>query len=131
MKNLFKSFFLVFLVSGFAGYISLITIGNFWYTFCFFALLQYILYSFVLSIITNYFKEKTKQKELDKLENLSTILECAYCNTKNVLTFIPDQNQKIQFKCTNCNNINSVLLQFTVARTTEPVEITSILKQLS
>ena len=69
--------------------------------------------------------------ELDKLENLSTILECAYCNTKNVLTFIPDQNEKIQFKCANCNNINSVLLQFTVARTTEPVEIGSILKQLS
>ena len=61
--------------------------------------------------------------ELDKLENLSTILDCAYCSTKNVMTFIPDQYEKIQFKCSGCNNNNSVVIQFMVARTTEPLEI--------
>jgi hypothetical protein len=123
MKNLIKSSFLVLSISGAAGYASYLFMGNFWFTFSFFVLMQYVLYSVVLSAITNYFKEKTKQKELDKLENLSTILDCAYCSTKNVMTFIPDQYEKIQFKCSGCNNNNSVVIQFMVARTTEPLEI--------
>ena len=129
MKNLIKSSLLVLGISGIAGYASYLFTGNFWFTFSFFVILQYILYSVVLSAITNYFKEKTKQKELDKLENLSTILDCAYCSTKNVMTFIPDQHEKIQFKCSGCDNNNSVVIQFIVARTTEPLEINSLLQK--
>jgi hypothetical protein len=129
MKNLIKSSLLVLSISSIAGCASYLFIGNFWFTFSFFVLLQYILYSFALNILSNYFKEKTIQKELDKLENLSTILDCAYCSTANVMTFIPDQHEKIQFKCSSCNNNNSVVIQFIVARTTEPLEINSLLQK--
>ena len=122
-----KSLLLITTISGLFGCLSFIFFGNFWFTFAFFVLLQHLLYYVVLTTINNYFKEKTKQKELDKLENLSTILDCAYCSTKNIMTFIPDQYEKIQFKCSKCNNNNSVIIQFIVARTTEPLEINSLL----
>jgi len=68
------------------------------------------------------------EKELDKLENLSTILECAYCSEKNILTFIPDQNEKLEFNCSSCNKLNSVILQFTVIKQNETIQISSLLK---
>lgn len=122
-----KSLLVISTISGLFGCLSFIFFSNFWFTFAFFILLQHLLYYVVLSAVNNYFKEKTKQKELDKLENLSTILDCAYCSTKNIMTFIPDQYEKIQFKCSKCNNNNSVIIQFIVARTTEPLEINSLL----
>ncbi len=65
---------------------------------------------------------------MDKLENLSTILECAYCSEKNILTFIPDQNEKLEFNCSSCNKLNSVILQFTVIKQNETIQISSLLK---
>lgn len=87
--------------------------------------IQYILFSFIGNIINNFFIQKTKQKELEVLEPLSTILECAYCNTKNLMTFLPDQNERIEFECVSCKKTNIVNIQFVVARTTEPVNVTS------
>lgn len=123
-----KSLLLIITTSGLFGCLSFIFFNTFWFTFSFFILLQHLLYFVILNLVNNYFKEKTKQKELDKIENLSTILDCAYCSTKNIITFIPDQYEKIQFKCTKCNNNNSVIIQFIVARTTEPLEINSLLQ---
>ena len=67
--------------------------------------------------------------ELDKLEKLSTILNCAYCDHQNVFTFLPDEVPDL--KCEKCQNTNSVKLHFTVARTTSnaPTDIASILKE--
>jgi transcription elongation factor Elf1 len=78
------------------------------------------------NIINNYFIEKTKQKQLEKLEPLSTILECAYCNSKNIMTFLPDENEKVEFDCASCKKKNSVNIQFVVARVTEPLNIPSV-----
>jgi len=99
--------------------------GNFWASFCLFVTVQYILFSFAGTIIRNYFIQKTLQKELEALEPLSTILECAYCNTSNVMTFLPDQNERAEFDCTSCNKKNLVNIQFVVARITEPVNVNS------
>jgi transcription elongation factor Elf1 len=99
--------------------------GNFWATFCLFFTIQYILFSFVATIIKNYFNQKTLQKELDSLEPLSTILLCSYCNTANVMTFIPDQNERAEFVCTSCQKKNVVTMQFVVARVTEPINMVS------
>ena len=59
--------------------------GNFLTTFLLSFSCQYILFSFVAGVINSYLKQQTMQKELDVLENLSTILECAYCNQKNII----------------------------------------------
>jgi transcription elongation factor Elf1 len=61
--------------------------------------------------------------ELDNLEKLSTILQCAYCNTQNVMTFIPDELDTSEFICTSCEKKNTVKLQFVVARKTDMLQI--------
>jgi hypothetical protein len=118
-----KSTFIVTAIS-FLASLGVKTLGgNFWAAFVLFFTIQYILFSFIASIAKNYFVQKTRQKELDVLEPLSTILECAYCNTSNIMTFLPDQNERAEFVCTSCNKTNLVNIQFTVARITEPVAV--------
>jgi len=94
-------------------------------SFCLVFVFQYILFSFIGNMVNNYYIQKTKQKELEALEPLSTILECAYCNNKNLMTFLPDQNERMEFECSSCKKKNVVNIQFVVARTTEPVIVSS------
>lgn len=93
--------------------------GNFIAAFLMAFTVQYIVFSFVGSLIKNYYIQQTRQKEIEKLEQLSTLLECAYCKQLNVITFIPDQNQRIEFDCDKCNKRNVVTMNFTVARVTD------------
>jgi hypothetical protein len=83
------------------------------------AAVQYIIFSAIASTINNYFVHQTRQKELDKLLPLSTILECAACKSSNVTTFIPDQNERFEFVCQNCEAKNVVNINFVVAKVTE------------
>jgi hypothetical protein len=99
---------------------------NFVATFLLLFSIQFILFSFIGNIITNILKEKTRQKELESLEPLSTILECAYCNEKNLITFLPNDNERIEFTCTKCSNKNLVNIGFSVARITEPVNVPTL-----
>jgi hypothetical protein len=98
--------------------------GNYLASFILAFSVQYILFGFIGSIINNYFNQITRQKELDKLEQLSTILECAYCKKHNVMTFIPDENERVEFICESCEKKNYVNINFTVARVTEPLSLT-------
>lgn len=99
---------------------------NYIAAFLFLFVVQFILFSFIGTILTNYFKEQTKQKQLDALEPLSSILECAYCNHQNIITFFPNQNERIEFVCDKCQNKNIVNLAFTVARITQDVKIPDV-----
>jgi hypothetical protein len=133
--NLNKEFFL-FLKSTFTVFITSILIslgvwmlhGNFLAAFILTFTIQYILFSFVGSMINNYFNQKTKQKELDKLENLSSLLECAFCKKPNVITFIPDENERVEFVCESCKGKNIVNLNFTVARMTDMIPLNTLPK---
>lgn len=126
MKSFIFSTILVFVISILGSFGFYLFGINFWGSFFLLFVFQFILFSFCANVIDNFFKEKTKQKELDLLEPLSTILECAYCNSKNVMTFLPDENEKIEFVCDSCKNKNSVSIQFVVARVTEPINIPSV-----
>ena len=127
MKKYVKPFLVNVILSSLFGLINSLYQGNFLYTFCISFLIQFILYYITSNVVLGIFREKTKQLELSKLENLSTILDCAYCSQKNIMTFIPDQNEKSQFICESCNKENTVIIQFTVARTTETLPINSLL----
>jgi len=81
--------------------------------------MQYILFSVIAGTVNNYFSHQTRQKELDKLAPLSTILECAACNASNINTFVPDQNERFEFVCQNCDAKNVVNINFVVAKVTE------------
>ena len=95
--------------------------GNFIAAFILSAAFQYILFTFVGTIVNNYFIQKTRQKELDKLEQLSSILECASCKKPNVITFIPDEKERVEFVCDGCTKKNVVNIVFSVAGVTEPI----------
>lgn len=99
--------------------------GNYIAAFLLSLSIQYILFGFIGNLVNNYFNQITRQKELDKLEQLSTILECAYCKRANIITFIPDENERVEFICTDCSKKNLVNINFTVARITEPIVMDS------
>lgn len=77
---------------------------------------QYVLFSVIAAVVKNYFDNQTKQRQLEKIESLSTILECATCSTANVTTFVPDDSERFEFVCTKCNSRNVVNINFTVAK---------------
>ena len=123
IKHLLKSTLIVLLISGLTGYAVYYNGGSFISSFILSFCIQYVLFSFTANIIKSYFKQKTYQMELDNLEKLSTILQCAYCNTQNVMTFIPDELDASEFICTSCEKKNTVKLQFVVARKTDMLQI--------
>jgi hypothetical protein len=125
-SNIIKSTGIVLFLSALGGLGAYLIHLNFWATFILLFVFQYIIFSFVGNLITSYFVEKTRQKELDILEPLSTILECAYCKAKNLMTFFPNQDERIEFECDSCKKTNLVNINFSVARITESVNIPNI-----
>lgn len=130
-KYFFKSTLIVVVISTIISLAVMNIGGNFLTTFLLAFSCQYILFSFAAGVINSYLKQQTMQKELDALENLSTILECAYCNQKNIMTFIPDELEVSEFICSKCEKKNSVRIQFVVARQTELPQIPTSSKGIS
>lgn len=126
LKKFITSTFIVSVISLLGGISGHLLVSNFWAFFVLFFIVQYIVFFAISTIIESYFIEKTKQKELDKLENLSTILNCAYCNQQNIMTFLPENNNRVEFTCENCKKKNLVTMQFIVARITEPVSMPKV-----
>ena len=117
--KIIKSTSIILLVSSLTGLAFVLLNKAFWPAFLLTTCVQYVLFSAIAGTINSYFAHQTRQKELDKLEGLSTILECATCKTQNITTFIPDQNERFEFLCEGCQNKNVVNINFTVARVTE------------
>lgn len=124
--DLIKSTLLVLGVSTLGGFAFYLLGYNFISSFLLLFIFQYIVFSFIANVVKSYFAEKTKQKELDSLEPLSTILECAYCGKPNLMTFLPNDNEMLELDCSSCSKKNSVRIQFVVARLTEPVNVPNI-----
>jgi hypothetical protein len=125
-KNLFKSTLMVVLISTMCAFGGFLFGLNFYGIFFIVFSLQYILFFCISQITKSAFVEKTKQKELDKLENLSTILNCAYCNKNNIMIFTPNDNNRIEFKCDHCEKTNVVTMQFLVARVTDSINLPTV-----
>lgn len=116
-----KSTFVTFLISCIVALATWLLGVNYIAAFLLSMCFQYVLFSFLGSIINNFYAQKTRQKELDKLEQLSSILQCASCKEPNVITFIPDENERLEFVCTKCSKKNVVNINFTVAGVTDPI----------
>ena len=126
LLDIIKSTLIVVLISALGALGCYLFHLSFFASFLLFFVFQYIMFSFAGNIITSYFTEKTKQKELDILEPLSTFLECAYCKAINIMTFFPEQSERIEFECDQCKKKNLVNINFTVARITESVNIPNL-----
>jgi hypothetical protein len=124
--NTIKSTFTVLFISGLGALGAYLIHLNFYAAFILLFVFQFILFSFVGFIITSYFTQKTRQKELDVLEPLSTILECAYCKANNLMTFFPNQEERIEFECVSCKKTNLVNINFSVARITDTINVPNL-----
>jgi hypothetical protein len=125
-KNSLKSFFILFSISILGGILGLILNYSFWVYFLSFLLFQIILFSFLGSIIKSYNIKKIKELELNKLEGLSTLLSCAYCQKQNVMIFNTNDTERIEFECDHCKKRNLVNIQFLVSQISEPLEIPKV-----
>ena len=121
-----KSTSIVFGISSLGAFGGFLFGYSFLGIFFLFTCLQYILFFSISKITDVYIVEKTKQKELDKLETLSTLLNCSYCAKPNIMTFKPNSNDRVEFTCEHCKKDNLVTMQFVVARITEPVNVPKV-----
>lgn len=64
--------------------------------------------------------EKTLKEMLESASKIETImsLNCSYCSTANTVPISLARDNS--FKCGSCNNPNSVFINYTVARITQP-----------
>ena len=137
IKNLFssgvfefvKSTTTVILLSSLVGLGFHLVNFNFWTAFILAFASQYILFSFISHIFLTSNEQKIKLKELEKIEQLSSILECGACKDLNVITFIPEQNERLEFKCKSCERKNSVLINFIVSCVPDPVSSDILIKE--
>ena len=112
------------LLGGIAGFL----IGkSFIVTFLFLFVAQFIIFSFIGNIIKNLNFKQLIEKQLEKLQGLSTILECAYCKKQNLMIFDTDNTERIEFTCEHCKRKNLVNIQFIVSQISEPLEIPKVL----
>jgi len=112
------------LLGGIAGFLA----GkSFIITFLFLFVAQFIVFSFIGNIIKNLNFKQLMEKQLEKLQGLSTILECAYCKKQNLMIFNTDDTERIEFVCEYCKKKNLVNIQFIVSQISEPLEIPKVL----
>jgi len=115
-KLILQSLLTTSLISGLFGLASYLFNYSFWAVFAITAAMQFIIGYMYSTYVTSKYKRDILIAELDKLERLSTLLNCVYCNTQNIVTFLP--NEVPDFMCEKCSQPNNVKLQFTVARST-------------
>jgi len=102
---------------------------NFWPAFILAFAGQYVLFSFIAHILTTNNDQKIRLKELDKIEHLSSILECGSCKDYNIITFIPEQNERVEFNCKSCSKKNSVSINFVVSVVPDPISSDILIKE--
>lgn len=118
-KNALKSILMTCFIASLCGLSGLIFGKSFLAIFCIAIVIQ-IMLGYALSTLTFYnYKKSVYLAELEKIEKLSTLLNCAYCNETCLVTFLPEVAPEL--KCAKCNNTSSVKLHFTVARQTNIV----------
>lgn len=109
----------VFFFMGGASFVSV---------FCIATALQFIMGYLVSAYLTSKHNTEVYLNYLSKLEKLSTILDCAFCNTPNIVTFLPQESA--DFECTNCKNTNAVKIAFSVSRATTPSPSLTAIKDI-
>lgn len=129
VRNTIKSTATTVFISALCGTSAYLFGSSFWAAFALATAIQYIAGYIIATYVFSSYKNSVYMAELDKLEKLSTILNCAYCDHQNVFTFLPDEVPDL--KCEQCQNVNSVKLHFTVARTASTIStnIADILKE--
>jgi hypothetical protein len=127
IKSLVTSTSILLAISFLGGMAGFILGKSFIATFLILLVGQFILFTFIGNIIKNFNSKNIIEKQLEKLEGLSTILSCAYCKKQNLMIFDPNDTERIEFVCDHCKNKNLVNIQFIVSQISEPLEIPKVI----
>ncbi len=112
----------------FGGLSSLVGLGNwankgsFWLAASLCLFIELLGLYFIGVVSRTRAAERIRNLELEKISNLSSILSCAACNESNIITFIPDNQERVEFDCGKCGKKNVVTIQFAVAVVSSPVD---------
>jgi len=127
IKIILKSLIITSIVSlFFAAAIMLITQN--WYGF-----IAGLIFGYLFQLIGFYFwnthlinkVQIAEYQYNDNMESIAStqrvILNCAYCQSENVVNILLDRSN--EFICKTCNKNNVVLVEFSTAQKTEPLDL--------
>lgn len=126
--KIFKSIITVIAVSSLISTFFFFCGVSFVSVFCLTTALQFIMGYLVSAYLASKHNTEIYLNYLTKLEKLSTILDCAFCNTPNIVTFIPQESA--DFECSSCKNPNTVKIMFSVSRATTPTPSLTSMKDI-
>ena len=128
IKEELKSLLIIAAISSLCGSAGYLLNKSFFGVFIAVTAMQFIV-GYIVTTLTAYdFKKSAYLAELDKLEKLSTILNCAFCNEPSLVTFLPDVAPELV--CEKCKHTSNVRLHFSVARQTIlPTSVSAILSE--
>lgn len=117
------SLFFTLLVSTAFGLGGLLIANKFWGFFLISLVLQFIIFAIVNTFLRRKdFIETTKviNEQLEATSKYVINLSCAYCQTSNATPVI--LNQENRFKCSSCNQVNGIKMQFFSTQITTPLK---------
>jgi len=115
----------------FAGGITLLGFGNFWGWFYLVTAIQAILGWLVNVVSSKVLGVRMLEAQAQALlanAYQNAELNCSYCNVRNTTRLAIGKENS--FKCAACNSVNAVHIQFTTARSTEPLTSDKVLKDI-
>lgn len=111
------------LVSTLCGLGGFFILNKFWGFFLISLVLQFVVFAIVNTFLRRKeFIETTKliNEQLEAVSKYVINLSCAYCQASNQTPII--LNQENRFKCSSCNQINGVKMQFLSTQITTPLK---------
>jgi transposase-like protein len=102
---------------------GLLIVNKFWGFFLISFVLQFIIFAIVNTFLRRKdFIETTKviNEQLEATSKYIINITCAYCQTSNPTPVI--LNQENRFKCSSCNQINGIKMQFFATQITTPLK---------
>lgn len=126
MNKLLKVFLIssgeIVVVSCLAGALIFMVGHSFWFGFLLATVLQLVLGGMWGAVLER--RDATRLAEVNAMIEMAQAekyidIPCAYCNVNNTIPFYFKQANS--FTCKACNNVNSVYVEFTTARKTNPV----------
>lgn len=114
-------------VAGTLSYFALVYGYNYIYTFIGAIILQVVVGYVVNTLTYTYVSVKNKSLENERLKEFSkqsAELKCAFCGETSVVPIRLDADN--EYRCPHCNERNSIYLNITVARSTTPMNVSSL-----
>lgn len=123
MEKILKSLLITLAVSSLLGLILLIFKINFWATFAFATITQYIIFFIVGSVVEYIGQLKLRELEVTQIKELAKQqieVECP-CDKKIKEYVNITLGERNTYRCTECSKVNAIYINATTAATNIPI----------